>query len=221
MENKTMKIAFFNNKGGVGKTTSVINVAYALSNSKQKVLVIDCDKQLNAFRFFAENAHFKTTIQPTRYERLEICSYDKKRESSQEFREYDYVIFDLPPALSEVTRNILKLADYVFVPIDISTFSLQGLPKVTEEISASGVKLGGVFISMLESKSSRTKAQNDIIETITTLLGDKLLETTIPRNNTAQVSIVYRETVFERMHWGSASQAFGALTEEIVGRCAE
>ena len=47
-------IAFYNNKGGVGKTTSVINLAYALSESMNlKVLVIDCDGQQNSSRFFA------------------------------------------------------------------------------------------------------------------------------------------------------------------------
>ena len=37
-------IAFYNNKGGVGKTTSVINIAYELSG-ENSVLVIDVDGQ--------------------------------------------------------------------------------------------------------------------------------------------------------------------------------
>lgn len=47
-------ITFFNNKGGVGKTTSVINIAYILGERMNKrVLVIDCDGQGNSSRFFA------------------------------------------------------------------------------------------------------------------------------------------------------------------------
>lgn len=41
-------IAFFNGKGGVGKTTGIINVAGILADKGEKILVIDMDKQHNA-----------------------------------------------------------------------------------------------------------------------------------------------------------------------------
>jgi chromosome partitioning protein len=41
------KVAFFNGKGGCGKTTSIIHVAGVLSHRGEKVLVIDFDKQRN------------------------------------------------------------------------------------------------------------------------------------------------------------------------------
>ncbi|MBD5142305.1 MAG: ParA family protein, partial [Ruminococcus sp.] len=49
---KVRKIGIFNNKGGVAKTTSVINLAYSLQKHDYKVLVVDCDTQENCFTFF-------------------------------------------------------------------------------------------------------------------------------------------------------------------------
>ncbi len=37
-----------NNKGGVAKTTSAVNLAYALANNDYKTLLVDTDPQCNS-----------------------------------------------------------------------------------------------------------------------------------------------------------------------------
>ena len=55
-------VAFFNNKGGVGKTTLVHHVAWMLAELEHNVLAIDLDSQSNLSSMFLDDQKLEIYI---------------------------------------------------------------------------------------------------------------------------------------------------------------
>lgn len=59
---RARSICFFNNKGGVGKTTLVANLAAQLAlNQEQRILVVDADPQCNLTQYLLQDEDFSAT----------------------------------------------------------------------------------------------------------------------------------------------------------------
>lgn len=180
----TKKIGIFNNKGGVAKTTSIINLAYAFSKNGKRTLVVDCDNQENCFSFFFSDQS-GNSILDTEYEGIKHTTW--QRYTSIDVAtcntDFDYILFDLPPALSDDVKQIIKHVDTVYVPTMLGEFEIQGLKKVTDEINNQGTKLGGIFVTMYQAKNDK-----ELIEQFREVLQNRLMNSVIPYSTTVRES---------------------------------
>lgn len=223
MMKRLKKIGIFNNKGGVAKTTSVINLAYSFQKKDKKVLVVDCDTQENCFSFFMTGKNTSPVL-TTDYERIFHTTWEKYSSlTEKETENFDYILFDLPPTISEEVRLIIRHFDVVYVPTILGEFEIAGLKRVTDEIHKQGIKFGGVFVTMYQPHNDA-----EIIEEFRKILQDRLMKTVIPYSKTVRESqkaglpieaYFYEKNVPKNINSWKIVNAYEELANEIIGGC--
>ena len=92
---KTKVIAFANNKGGSGKSTTCANVGYSLSLPNKRTLLIDGDMQLNlSLSFFSEDEVFEAA----KGEKNLFCAVKNENDLSDCVINTKYENLDLVPS---------------------------------------------------------------------------------------------------------------------------
>jgi len=156
-------ISISNHKGGVGKTTSAINIGAGLNKLGKKILLIDLDPQANLSQslgiiepdsniYGALRGEYK--LQPIEVVKgldvipstldLSGAEVEMSGEAGREYilREliepirgsYDYILIDSPPSLGLLTLNSFVASDQIFIPLQAQFLALQGLTKLLEVI---------------------------------------------------------------------------------------
>lgn len=159
------KICVINQKGGVGKTTTSINLGAGLTREGKKVLLIDLDAQGNVssslnidsykdvYDFLFENAELGECVvhagknldvmrsrETLTKAEFHLSQTDEKeyllRHKLKNCTSYDYIIVDCPPSLNTLNQNAMLFADEALIPVSTDYLGLDGLRKQAKAISA-------------------------------------------------------------------------------------
>ncbi len=153
----TRIIAISNQKGGVGKTSTALNLGACLAEKGKKVLMLDLDPQahlsikediwlegIDGLAFIKGEKELKSNGRDFNliHSDLSLSSFESEfsnklgrdqylqraiRKSEEEISKYDFVLIDTPPNLGVLTTNALTACNEVVIPVQTLEFAKQGL----------------------------------------------------------------------------------------------
>ncbi|MDQ8755302.1 ParA family protein [Sphingosinicella sp. LHD-64] len=171
-------IAVYSLKGGVGKTTLAVNLAWAAAaRSSRKTLLWDLDPQAaasfmlgaavnggkDAQAVFAKDLDPAKLIRITPVPRLDLLPADASLRGLDHFlfglgkkkrllkliedvgQNYDRVILDAPPGLTETSEQVLRAADLILVPVIPSPLSQRALDEVVAYLDRHALRRGPIL----------------------------------------------------------------------------
>ena len=149
-------------KGGVGKTTIVVNLSSMFSKKGYKTLLIDLDPQGNVSTYLnfdknreditnSTNLFENTTkinpgyldenyylipsnikIAKHNEEKIAVGSKLKKLKEKGVFNDYDIVFVDTPPTMSSLVQEAIVFSDYYLIPTKAEFLAIEGVGQAME-----------------------------------------------------------------------------------------
>ena len=201
-------ISIANFKGGVGKTTSTVNIGAGLSMEGKRILLIDLDPQFNLTQSLGLIDADKPIYGALRGEyalepvaiteglfiipssldlikaEIELSGEFKREEILSRLiapltAQYDYILIDCPPSLGLLTINAFIASDEIYVPIEAEFLALKGYAILSEAIGRIGLSIDHVFITKFDG---RKVLNRNVLDTIRHSLSDIAFKTVIREN---------------------------------------
>ncbi len=134
---------------------------------------------------------------------------------------YDYVLFDCPPSVGNLTRTALASSTEVFMPIQCEYFAMEGLAQmigVIREVMQSNpgqLQFGGIVLTMYDDTLELTWEVEDEVRDF---FGEIVYRTVIPRDVHAAEAPSHGMSVVDYAPRSRAARAYVELCMEVLER---
>jgi chromosome partitioning protein len=223
--NKAKVIAFANQKGGVAKTTTTLNLAAAFAEEGHRVL---CDVLVHkmSIREVIRKREIDVACASIDLAGAEIAMapmIGRERALQRAFEpileDYDFICIDTPPSLGLLTINALTAADKVIVPVQCEYLSMRGLIQLQNTLSMirenlnPNVDIEGILPTLVDSRTIHAKEAIEILEEN---FGDRVFASRIRKTVRFAEAPVKGMSVLKYDPTGVAAQAYRDLAQEVL-----
>ena len=231
-------IAICNQKGGVGKTTTAVNLGVGLAMQDKKVLLVDADPQgdLTTCLGWQDavvgmlNHKEKVDLVPSN---LELASTEMslvtamnrerimKSYLDQVKDKYDYILIDCMPSLGMITLNALTAADSVIIPVQAQYLPAKGMTQLLATIAKvkkhtnPNLHIDGVLLTLVDGRTNLAKST---VETLRNHFGSyiKIYKTSIPIAVKAAEVSSKGKSIYAYEPNSIVSKAYADFTKEVL-----
>ena len=223
-------IAIANQKGGVGKTTTAINLSAAMGKKGKKVLVIDIDPQGNTTSGFGIE---KNELDKTVYDLIlgecsikeaiipDVCDNLSIIPANVNLAAAEIELIDAEKkeyVLKNEVDWIKDQYDYIFIdcPPSLSMLTVNAMTtaeSVLVPIQCEYYAMEGVVFTMFDS---RTNLSQEVVDSVKEALEERVFETTIPRNVRLAEAPSYGKPICDYDPKSAGAESYNKLAEEII-----
>jgi chromosome partitioning protein len=208
-------IAVTQQKGGVGKSTIAMHLGAAFHEKGKRVLVVDADGQNTLVHWASASGDEEAGI-PFPVVNLSEAGGQIHREIKKFIGDYDIIVVDCPPSITEkVSGVVLLAASIAVVPTSSSPADYWSSVGLVKLIQVMNEDLRAVFLlNKTEEKRMLTRELKRALEE----LGFPLLRTQIPTREAYKQAMALGQTVLQMNDRGArlAATEVRAVADEIA-----